>query len=70
MAAPQVYIVCKGETDEGHDPEMAFSNLDGAKGWCQRTYGFTPKATGVGAWMGTENGVDEVWIRRMKVWDR
>jgi hypothetical protein len=70
MAATYVYVVAAGEHAEGHDPERVFSNLDGAKEWCERTYGFVPQGIGAGTWMGTENRVDEVWIHRMKVWDR
>lgn len=65
-----VYVVAKGEHAEGHDPERAFSNLDGARAWCLDRWGVRPQATGVGTWMHPLDGCDEIWIHRMKVWDR
>jgi hypothetical protein len=66
-----VYVVAFGEHAEGHDPERAFSNLDGARDWVRHRWQINVRAVGVGTWMGhLNNRVDEVWIHRMKVWDR
>lgn len=65
-----VYVVAKGEYGEGHDPERVFSNLAGARDWCNYQWGVRPEATGVGTWMTLLDGCDEIWIHRMKVWDR
>lgn len=70
MSPRNVYVVATGEHGEGHSPERAFSNLDGAREWAADQWGVTPTALGVGTWKANINRCDEVWIYRMKVWDR
>lgn len=72
-AAVNVYVVAFGEHAEGHDPERAFSNLDGARDWIRQRWQIEVRSTGPGKgiWTGhLDNRVDEVRIHRMRVWDR
>lgn len=67
-----VYVVARGEFGEGSDPVRAFWTLDGAREWTARVLGVVPLAVGVNTWMAEmpDSRVDQVWIHRMKVWDR
>lgn len=66
----RVYIVCKGERGEGHDPVSAHTSFIGAHQHAKKLGApqVMPQQS-EGQWMGTVNTTDEFWIVRLAVDD-
>lgn len=69
-ASGVIYLVCKGERGEGHDPVAAHTAWSNALYDAQKTRGantapFVEEEPG--RWKSSTNGVDEVWIVRLPV---
>jgi hypothetical protein len=62
-----VYIVSRGEHGEGHDAEVVFDNLPGAKQYVYERFDVVPVYRGPGVWMCHEGPVALVWIHRFPV---
>lgn len=69
MSNDLVYLVCRGEYGEGHDPVAAFSSWQGANADARNRHGVTAPFTesGEGKWVSRINDTDEVWIVRLPI---
>ena len=64
-----VYVVSKGVRGEGQLVERAFASLASAKRWISGRWHIEAMSVNAVTWMATWNGVDEVWIFKLKVAD-
>lgn len=67
-SSARVYVVSTGERGEGTTPLAAYAALDLAKAYVRDSFNVVPHQVNNGRWKATQlNGVDEVWIHRLKV---
>lgn len=63
----RVYVVCKGEYGEGHDPVSVHSSYIGAHQHAKTFGAREMERVAEDRWRWCGNGCDEVWIYRLPV---